>query len=91
MGAFVPLIVAMLQGESLGAALGALSVTQWVNIGLALASDVVEPMVKQDFITFMSKVGKGETVKAAAEGTAFDVIVARNGDAAIRVQDEMSE
>ena len=91
MEAFVPLIVALIDGESLPAALAALSVTQWVNIGLALASEVVEPIVKQDFLTFMSKLGKGDSVKAAAEGTAFDVIVARNGDAAIRVQDELSQ
>jgi hypothetical protein len=91
MEAFIPLVLALVQGESLGAALGALTATQWVNIGLAIASDVVEPAVKQDFITFMSKLGQGQSVKDAAFGTAFDAILAANGQAAIDIQDHMGE
>jgi hypothetical protein len=85
----IPLLATVLSGGSFGAALGALSLTQWLTLGVGVAS--LEPDVAALFGlqhpalgTLVENIGKGVSVEIASQ-TAKNWFAA-NADKAIELQ-----
>ena len=92
--ALLPLVMGLVNGGSLGAVLGGLSIGQWIGIAEAAvnaAPDVIQDLsaLHPALAALTGALGKGFSPAAAGQ-TAKDWLAA-NGQAAIDVQEELGK